>query len=298
MKEKRSAIAFIGTGIMGGSMAGHLLEAGYQLHLHTRTKARAEPLLARGAIWHESVATLTPCCDVICTMVGYPADVEEIYFGPDGLLQSLRPGTLLIDFTTSHPALAVRIAEAATARQAAALDAPVSGGDRGAREATLSIMVGGSQTAFSAALPLLKVVGREIIRQGEAGSGQHCKMCNQIAIAGNMLGVCEALTYARRSGLDPATVLTSIEQGAAGSWSLSNLGPRILQGDLAPGFYIKHFIKDLGIALDVARTMQLDLPALALATRLYRELAAEGYNDHGTQALIMRYNSFALEKKH
>ena len=284
-------IGFIGTGVMGSSMAGHLLAAGHTLHLTTRTRARAQELLNHGAVWHETPAALAPRCDTVCTMVGFPADVEAVYFGADGLLAAARPGTLLIDFTTSCPDLAARIAAEARSRGLRTLDAPVSGGDKGAREATLSIMVGGDREAFEAALPLFNLMGRRIVHQGPAGSGQHAKMCNQIAIAGNMIGVCEALAYARRAGLDPEQVLASIASGAAGSWSLSNLAPRMLAGDFAPGFYVKHFVKDLGIALESARAMKLDLPGLALALRLYRELAEAGAAECGTQALIRRWEA-------
>jgi 3-hydroxyisobutyrate dehydrogenase len=274
---------------MGSSMAGHLLGAGHTLHLTTRTRAKAQALLDRGAHWHDSPAALAPQCDTICTMVGFPADVEAVYFGEAGLLATARPGTLLIDFTTSRPDLAVRIAAEAKRRGLQALDAPVSGGDKGAREATLSIMAGGEAAAFEAALPLFNQVGKRIVHQGPAGSGQHCKMSNQIAIAGTMIGVCEALAYARRAGLDPECVLASIATGAAGSWSLTNLAPRMLAGDFAPGFYVKHFVKDLGIALASAQALKLDLPGLELALRLYRELAEQGGADLGTQALIRRW---------
>lgn len=274
-------------------MAGHLLAAGHALRLHTRTRAKAEALLARGADWAESPAALAAGCDVVFTMVGFPRDVEEVYLGDAGLLAHLRPGGLLVDMTTSRPDLAVRIAAEAARRGGAALDAPVSGGDRGAREATLSIMVGGAREAFATALPLLRLMGREIVHHGPPGSGQHCKLSNQIAIAANMVGVCEALAYARAAGLDPARVLTSIAGGAAGSWSLSNLAPRMLAGDFAPGFFVKHFVKDLGIALAAAADLRLDLPGLALAERLYRELRDLGEGDSGTQALY-RHARYSL----
>ncbi len=282
-------IGFIGTGVMGASMAGHLLEAEHELHLYTRTRAKAEDLLGRGAVWANGPEDLTRCCEVIFTMVGFPSDVESIYFNPRGLLATMRPGTLLVDLTTSSPKLARRIAQTATGRGGMALDAPVSGGDKGAREATLSIMVGGEKEAFNAALPLLKIMGKGIVLQGPAGSGQHCKMCNQIAIASNMLGVCEALAYARRAGLDARTVLSSISGGAAGSWSLNNLAPRILEDNFAPGFYVKHFIKDMRIAIESAGEMNLELPGLALALRLYKQLAQQGHANRGTQALALWY---------
>jgi len=288
---KSAPIGFVGTGVMGGSMAGHLLDAGHALRIFTRTRAKARALIDRGAVWEESPAALARGCDVIFTMVGFPSDVEDLYLGAGGLLAHMRAGALLTDFTTSRPDLAVRIAAEAARRGGAALDAPVSGGDKGAREATLSIMVGGSGDALARVLPLLRLMGRQIVHQGPAGSGQHCKMCNQIAVAANVLGVCEAMGYAQRSGLDAGRVLESISSGAAGSWMLSNLAPRMLAGDFKPGFYVKHIVKDLGIAIASARAMGLDLPGLMLAERLYHELQDQGFGNAGTQALFMRYVS-------
>lgn len=288
---ERPAIGWIGLGVMGRSMAAHLLAAGNPLHVHTRTVAGAEDLLDGGAAWAESPAALAPACNVIFTMVGFPEDVDAVYFGGDGLIGAVKPGTVMVDMTTSRPGLALRIAEAAEGRGCRALDAPVSGGDRGAREATLSIMVGGDRAAFNRVLPLLQVMAGNVVFQGPAGSGQHCKMCNQIAIASNMLGVCEAIAYARRAGLDAQRVLESISAGAAGSWSLRNLGPRMLAGDFAPGFYVKHFIKDMAIAAASADAFRLDTPGLDLALALYRKLAASGCDDDGTQALYRLYES-------
>lgn len=280
-------VGFIGTGVMGKSMAGHIRSAGYPLHVYTRTKSKAEVLLKQGAQWHDTPGDLAKSCDLIITMVGYPADVEEIYFGEQGLLATARTGTGLMDMTTSSPLLARRIAQAAQERGLFALDAPVSGGDVGAKEARLSIMVGGTPDDFAKVKPILEVMGKNIVLQGEAGAGQHTKMCNQIAIASGMLGVCEALVYARRAGLDPVQVLKSIESGAAGSWSLTHLAPRIIKGDFEPGFYVKHFIKDMKIALESAAEMQLDLPGLTLAHRLYEQLAELSYDEKGTQALYL-----------
>jgi len=226
---------------------------------------------------------------VIITMVGYPKDVEEVYFGTAGIIPNAQEGAYLIDMTTSTPSLAKRIYEEAKARGMFALDAPVSGGDVGAREARLAIMVGGDQEAFSALMPIFETMGKNIVLQGPAGAGQYTKMCNQIAIASNMLGVCEAMAYAKKAGLDPATVLKSIETGAAGSWSLSNLAPRMLAGNFAPGFYVKHMIKDLVIALDSAREIGLMTPGLELAKSLYEKLAARGEENNGTQALFKLY---------
>jgi 3-hydroxyisobutyrate dehydrogenase len=284
IKEK-TVIGLVGTGVMGKSMAGHFIRAGYEVHVYNRTKSKAEELIALGARWQDSPGSLARECNVIITMVGFPSDVEEVYMGEQGILNNAKPNSFLIDMTTSSPALAKLIYEAGRERQMHALDAPVSGGDIGAKEARLSIMVGGNCEAFEAVLPLFQIIGTNIVYQGEAGAGQHTKMCNQIAIASNMIGVCEALVYAKKTGLDPLNVLKSIESGAAGSWSLSNLAPRIINGNFAPGFYVKHFIKDMGIALQVAKEMNLDMPGLSLAKSLYEQLAAIGEENSGTQAL-------------
>ena len=283
-------IAFIGTGVMGRGMAGHLLRAGHPLHVYTRTKKRAAELLDAGARWHDSPGSATAAAEIVITIVGFPADVERVYLGNDGIVANARPDAVLFDMTTSSPALAVRISEVAAKAGAHALDAPVSGGDIGAREARLSIMVGGDKSAFERVRPVLERMGGNIVFQGPAGSGQHTKMCNQIAIASGMLGVCEALAYAQRSGLHPETVLQSIGSGAAGSWSLTNLAPRILKGDYAPGFFVKHFIKDMGIAIESATAMGLELPGLALAKQLYEKLATSGGENDGTQALFRLYS--------
>lgn len=283
--KQGNAIGFIGTGIMGASMAGHLLAGGYQVNVYNRTKSRSDALVANGAIWHETPQSVAEHSDVVITMLGYPADVEEIYFGASGLLQNAKANAVLIDMTTSSPSLAKRIAEEALNRGLAALDAPVSGGDVGAKEARLSIMVGGAEKDYQAILPLFELMGKNIVFQGAAGAGQFTKMCNQIAIASNMIGVSEALAYAKRAGLDQETVLKSIEAGAAGSWSLSNLGPRIIKGDFAPGFYVKHFIKDIKIAIESAEELGLSLPGLTLARSLYEQLIVLGEENSGTQAL-------------
>lgn len=283
---QNTEIGFIGTGVMGQSMAGHLMKKGFKLHVYSRTKSKAEPLLSQGAEWHDSLASLARKSNVVITMVGYPQDVEEVYLGEQGVIRNAQTGSLLIDMTTSSPSLAKRIEREAQERGMLSLDAPVSGGDIGAREARLSIMVGGSREAFEEVAPLLSIMGTNIVHQGAAGSGQYTKMCNQIAIASNMMGVCEALIYAEKAGLDPSTVLKSIESGAAGSWSLSNLAPRIIKGDYAPGFYVKHFIKDMQIALNSAEEMNLKLPGLALARSLYEQLAQMGEENSGTQALF------------
>lgn len=283
------SIGFIGIGVMGKSMAGHLLRAGYKVWVYNRTKAKAEALLEAGAQWAENPKAVAGKADVILTMVGYPSDVEETYFGANGLLANAKAGAVFVDFTTSSPLLAARIAAAANEKGMSALDAPVTGGDKGAREAALAIMVGGEAEAYSAVLPLLEKLGKSIRLLGPAGSGQHAKMVNQLLIAGTMMGMAEALAYAEKSGLNAEQVLATIGSGAAGSWSLANLAPRILKGDFQPGFYVKHFIKDLQIALDCAEQMKLELPALRLAKALYEKLAAAGGGDYGTQALIKLY---------
>jgi 3-hydroxyisobutyrate dehydrogenase len=278
-------IGFIGTGVMGRGMVANLLKAGYQVNVYNRTKAKAQELVAQGAVWFDTVAELSKNSNVIITMVGYPSDVEEVYFSEGGIINNAAQGTYLIDMTTSSPMLAKKIFEEARKKNMYALDAPVSGGDVGAREARLSIMVGGDQEVFEDIKPIFEVMGKNIVLQGGAGAGQHTKMCNQIAIASGMIGVCEAMVYAKKSGLDPATVLKSIESGAAGSWSLSNLAPRMIAGNFAPGFYVKHFIKDMKIAVESAKEMGLEVPGLELAKALYEKLAALGEEDSGTQAL-------------
>lgn len=283
------AVGFIGLGVMGQSMAGHLLDAGYRLRVYSRTPQKADALLACGAQWGDSPAAVAQACGVVFTIVGFPQDVADVYLGEHGLIENLRPGTVLVDMTTSDPALAVRLAGAASQRGGKVLDAPVSGGDTGARAGTLSIMVGGDRDGFERVLPLLECMGKNIVYQGPAGSGQHCKLCNQIAIAANMLGVCEAIAYAQKAGLDPETVLQSISAGAAGSWSLSNLAPRMLRGDFDPGFFVKHFIKDMGLAAASADALDLDTPGLDTALARYRQLAEAGGEDLGTQALFKLY---------
>ncbi|AZU64906.1 NAD(P)-dependent oxidoreductase [Neobacillus mesonae] len=270
---------------MGKSMASHLMTAGYPLVVYSRTKEKAKELVEKGAYWAPTPKEVAEKATVIFTMVGYPADVEEVYLGENGLIQHGGSGSYFIDMTTSAPSLAVKIYQEAKKRGIHAIDAPVSGGDVGAREAKLSIMAGGDSEAFEAVRPILAYLGTNIVYQGKPGSGQHTKMCNQIAIASNMIGVCEAIIYAEKAGLDPETVLQSISTGAAGSWSLSNLAPRMLNGNFEPGFYIKHFIKDMKIAIDEAEQMGMEVPGLALAKSLYDQLAEKGEENSGTQAL-------------
>ena len=285
----KERIVFIGIGVMGKSMAGHLLDSGYPVTVYNRTQSKADDLLARGATWAESPAAAAEDADIVITIVGFPADVEETYFGDAGVFKTLKGGSLAIDMTTSSPLLAMRIAEAGKEKGIGSLDAPVSGGDLGAREARLSIMAGGEQSDFDRAMPLFDLMGKNIQLQGPAGSGQYTKMCNQIAIASGMVAIGEAVAYAKAAGLDPKPVLASIETGAAGSWSLSNLAPRALDGDFAHVFFVKNFIKDMGIALESAADMGLTLPGLELAKRLYDQLSAEGRADEGTQAIFRFY---------
>ncbi len=285
-------IAFIGTGVMGASLVRHLLDAGHEVHLYTRTRSKAEPLIQRGAQWHGDAGSAAAAAETVFTMVGFPEDVKSVYCDPGfGILANAQSGALLVDLTTSTPALAREIAEKAEAGGLAALDAPVSGGDVGARNGKLVIMVGGPEEAYQRALPLLKLFGENIHLHGGPGTGQHCKMANQIAVAAAMVGWSEALGYARHAGLDEAAVLKSISGGAAGSWTMTNLAPRALKEDYAPGFYVKHIVKDLRIALEAARDMQIDLPGLAQAHKLYKRLESEGYADEGTQALFRLYRS-------
>lgn len=287
--DNKPIIGFIGIGVMGRSMAGHLLSAGYPLHVYNRTQSKAQDLMDRGAQWQDSPGKVAAEADVIITIVGFPNDVEAVYLGEDGILANAKSGSIVIDMTTSCPNLAAKIAEEAKVKGIGALDAPVSGGDIGAREARLSIMVGGDEASFEKAKPLFEIMGKNIVYQGPAGSGQHTKMCNQIAIASGMMAISESMAYAKKSGLNPETVLKSIESGAAGSWSLSNLTPRVLKGDFAPGFFVKHFLKDMRIAIESADSMGLDLPGLKLAKQLYDKLAERGCEDDGTQALFKLY---------
>jgi len=274
-------------------MCGHLLRAGYALVVYTRTPSKAQPLLDQGALWAESLAVLVEKVDVICTMVGFPKDVRDIYLSQDGLLSKARPGQVFIDFTTSEPSLAREIAERASEQQAFVLDAPVSGGDVGAKQGTLSIMVGGKASVFKAVQPILHVFGKILVHQGAAGCGQHAKLCNQITIAGTMIGVCEALLYAQEAGLDGEKLLESICLGAAGCWALEHLAPKMLKRDFAPGFYVEHFIKDMGVALAEANRMGLLLPGLAVVHKVYETVQAHGHGRLGTHALLLALESLS-----
>lgn len=281
----RTRVGWIGLGVMGASMCGHVLSAGYPTTVFTRTKAKAQPLLNQGACWVDDPKAVAEASDVVFTMVGYPADVRQVILGPQGVLAGCRAGAIIVDMTTSQPSLAVEIAQAAAQRGVYTLDAPVSGGDIGAREGRLSIMIGGPAEALAAVRPCLETMGKTIVHHGGPGAGQHAKLANQVLIAGTMIGVCEALLYAYRAGLDLEAVLRSIASGAAQSWALSNLAPRIIANNFEPGFFVEHFIKDMGIALDEARRMGLVLPGLALVHQLYLSVAALGHGRSGTQAL-------------
>jgi 3-hydroxyisobutyrate dehydrogenase len=283
----KTRIGWIGTGVMGSSMCGHLMAAGYRATVYNRTAAKAKALVEKGAALADFPGAVAAASDVVFTIVGYPHDLREVTLGAHGTLAEARPGTVLVDMTTSEPALAIEIDQAARAKNVHSVDAPVSGGDVGAREARLSIMIGGEPDVVQALHPLFAAMGKTIVYQGKAGAGQHTKMVNQVLIASNMIGVCEALLYAFKAGLDLDVVLESVSSGAAGSWSLSNLGPRMIAGNFEPGFFVEHFLKDMGIALAEARRLKLSLPGLALAEQLYRAVEAQGYARKGTHALML-----------
>ncbi len=280
-------IGWIGTGVMGRWMCQHLMNKGYRATVYNRSSEKTKPLEELGAQVASSPKKVAENSDIVFAIVGFPSDVREVFLGPEGALAGSKPGTILVDMTTSEPSLAVEIASAARSAQVFALDAPVSGGDIGARNAALSIMIGGEDAVVNAVKPLFECMGKTIVHQGGPGAGQHTKMVNQILIASNMVGVCEALLYGYKAGLNLETVLQSVSVGAAGSWSLQNLGPRIMARNFEPGFFVEHFIKDMGIALEEAKRLNLALPGLALANSLYIALKAHGYGRKGTQALIL-----------
>lgn len=271
---------------MGGPMCGHLLQAGYDVTVFSRTRARAEAWLDKGALWCDSPSQVAQQSSYIFTMVGSPEEVREVYFSDQGVFNGLAPGSVVVDMSTTAPSLSIEIAKHASEKGAMAIDAPVSGGDVGARNASLSIMAGGDIAAFEKVRPLFEPMAKSIVHTGAPGSGQHTKMCNQIVVAATMIGVCEALLYAEQSGLDVEQLITAIRSGAAGCWTLDNLAPRIIAGDDAPGFMVNHFIKDLGIALKEAEALNLKLPGLELAHRLYKETQMAGHGESGTQSLI------------
>ncbi|MDB5245949.1 MAG: oxidoreductase [Segetibacter sp.] len=289
MKDKK--IGWIGTGLMGNPMVKHLLNAGYKVNVYNRTKEKAQDLIDMGCTWFDSPAELTAASEVVVTIIGFPKDVEECYFGEQGIFKTIKPGTVLIDMTTTKPSLAVKIASEATKVGAEFIDAPVSGGQVGAINGTLSIMIGGKKEVVDTVLPMFEVFGKNMVYQGPAGAGQHTKMCNQITIAGTLIGVCEGLIYGVKAGLDLNTMLESITKGAAGCWSLDVLAPKIVKGDYSPGFSVDNFVKDLTIALEEAEAMKLSLPGLALVKQLYISIQAMGKGSSGNQALYL-----ALEK--
>ncbi|MDR2115527.1 MAG: NAD(P)-dependent oxidoreductase [Planctomycetaceae bacterium] len=280
-------LGWIGTGIMGSSMAQHLLDAGYSLNVYNRTKNKADGLLNAGAVWCSSPKAVAENSDIVFLMVGFPQDVRETILGSQGVLEGMKPNGIIVDMTTSSPTLAQEIETECRKKNIVSLDAPVSGGDLGAKNATLSIMIGGDEQTAESLTPYWNLMGKTIVYHGGSGSGQHAKMVNQILIAGNMIGLCEAILYGFRSGLDREKMLQSVSGGAAGSWSLNNLAPRIFKKDFAPGFMIEHFIKDLGIVLEESQRMGLTLPGLALAEQLYRSAKSKGYAKNGTHALIL-----------
>lgn len=282
-------IGFIGIGVMGESMAGHLLKAGHDLYVYNRTKSKADRIVAEGATWCEDVKSIARQCDLIFTIIGVPADVESVYLNEDGLVNHAKKGTILVDMTTSTPDLAKRIYEAGTPKGLKCLDAPVTGGDVGAKNGTLTIMVGGDQETFNEISPILELMGKTIVYMGAAGSGQHTKMANQIAIAGAAIGMVESLAYSKGAGLDLETVLKAITSGSAASWQLSNMAPRIINDDFNPGFFIKHFIKDMRIASTESKAMDVDLPGLDLVLSLYEECQKRELENCGTQALYKLY---------
>lgn len=286
LEDKKPIIGFIGLGVMGNKMAFHILKQGYKLYVNTRTKSKAKQIIAKGAVWEDKISKLSQKCDVIISIVGFPLDVKNIYLKKNSILNHAKKGTIVIDMTTSTPDLAIKIYKVAKKVGIQSLDAPVSGGDLGAKNASLSIMVGGDKKAFNKAMPILKLMGNNIVYQGKAGSGQHTKAANQIAIAAGLIAVCESLSYAKKAKLDPTTVLKSIGKGAARSWSLDNLGPKMLDKDMRPGFYIKHFIKDMKIASLSSASLKLNTPGLKLALSLYKKMAKMGYENKGTQALF------------
>ena len=293
----KTRVGWIGTGVMGRWMCGHLRARGFAATVNNRSKEKAQPLLSEGATWADTPKGVAERSDVVFAIVGFPKDVREVFLGAQGALAGSRPGMALVDMTTSEPTLAREIYEAAKAKGVASIDAPVSGGDVGAKNAALSIMVGGDAKAIDAVKPLLECMGKTIVHQGPAGAGQHTKMVNQILIATNMIGVCEALLYGFKAGLDLKTVLQSVGGGAAASWSLNNLGPRIIDRNFEPGFFVEHFIKDMGIALDEAKRMNLSLPGLALANQLYLAVQANGWGRKGTHALMLALEQLSNVKR-
>ncbi|HEV3203773.1 MAG TPA: NAD(P)-dependent oxidoreductase [Gemmataceae bacterium] len=292
----KTRVGWLGTGVMGRWMCHHILAKGYKTTVYNRTKDKTKPLVEEGAVYADSPKAVAEKSEVVFAIVGFPRDVREVFLGPQGALAGSKPGTILVDMTTSEPSLAKEIEAAAKGKQVGSIDAPVSGGDIGAKNAALSIMVGGATETVEAVRPLFECMGKTIVHQGPAGAGQHTKMVNQILIATNMIGVCEALLYGYKAGLDLKTVLQSVGAGGAASWSLNNLGPRIIDRNFEPGFFVEHFIKDMGIALQEAKEMGLALPGLALANQLYLAVKAQGWGKKGTHALMLALEQLANVK--
>ncbi len=296
-KPGKTRVGWVGTGVMGRWMCQHLMTKGYQATVYNRSKDKAQPLVEAGATWADSPKAVAERSDVTFAIIGFPKDVREVFLGPQGALTGSKAGGILVDMTTSEPSLAIEIHQAAKAKGVGSVDAPVSGGDVGAKNAALSIMVGGDKEVVEVVRPLFECMGKTVVHQGPPGAGQHTKMVNQILIATNMIGVCEALLYSYKAGLDAKTVLQSVGGGAAASWSLNNLGPRIIDRNFEPGFFVEHFIKDMGIALDEAKRMGLSLPGLALANQLYLAVKAQGYGRKGTHALMLALEQLANVKR-
>jgi 3-hydroxyisobutyrate dehydrogenase len=297
MEPGKTRVGWVGTGVMGRWMCQHLMTKGYPATVYNRTKDKAQPLIVAGAAWADTPKAVAERSDIVFAIVGFPRDVREVFLGPNGALAGSKAGTVLVDMTTSEPSLAREIYDAARKKGVAAVDAPVSGGDVGAKNAALSIMIGGDEDVVTALRPLFECMGKTIVYQGPAGAGQHTKMVNQVLIASNMIGVCEALLYGYKAGLNLETVMQSVSVGAAGSWSLSNLGPRIMARNFEPGFFVEHFIKDMGIALAEAERMNLALPGLALAKQLYEAVRAQGYGRKGTHALMLALEHLSNVKR-
>jgi 3-hydroxyisobutyrate dehydrogenase len=293
----KTRVGWIGTGVMGRWMCQHLITKGYKATVYNRTKEKTQPLIEAGASWADSPKAVAERSDVTFAIVGFPKDVRETFLGPQGALTGSKAGAILVDMTTSEPSLAIEIHQAAKSKGVGSVDAPVSGGDVGAKNAALSIMVGGDKDVVDAVRPMFECMGKTVVHQGPPGAGQHTKMVNQILIAANMIGVCEALLYGYKAGLDLKTVLQSVGAGGAASWSLNNLGPRIIDRNFEPGFFVEHFIKDMGIALDEAKRMGLALPGLALANQLYLAVKAQGYGRKGTHALMLALEQLANVKR-
>ncbi|CEM62304.1 NAD(P)-dependent oxidoreductase [Treponema phagedenis] len=292
MEIKNTKIGFIGLGVMGKSMAENLRKSGAEMHVFTRTKTSADEIVSKGAVWHDSPADVAKNSDVVFTIVGYPADVEQVYLGENGLIKNSKKGTILVDMTTSSPSLAVELYKTAKEQEVQVLDAPVSGGDIGAQNATLTIMCGGEQETFDAVLPFFECMGKTFTLMGEAGAGQHTKAANQILVAANLIGAIEAIRYAESSDLDPQKMIEALSGGAAASWQLSNNGKKVIDRDFAPGFFVKHFLKDLNIALKAAEEVDLNLPMLELAQSCFHAMCDKGFSDAGTQALYEYYKRY------